>query len=462
METSKLNDTLTLKLSELEPCRKKADITIPAQTIDTEMNIIAKEFAKQANLPGFRAGKAPLPLIKKRFQENIEQELLRQIHIAAFEKIRKESDNTLATMPVPDQEPALPKTGKDYTFSLTFDVAPEIKLPEYKGLKLKKTEVKITDKELDTEIDRYRDMYAEFKTVDAPAENGDMLKISFTSDIECPEDAPPSYKRLVSSEDSWCWLSEPEMLPGMIEGLKGAKAGDEKELEVEFPADFTEPLLAGKKGKYKITVKEVQRREVLKDDKELCKRLHIDDIKTLKEQLKASRTAQAEQANRVKLQQEAIEAVAKKVGEIDLPPSMLAQSTQMQFRQIANELVKSEADVEAFTKDTEKHKKAAEEAAKKRLTNFFIAQEINKKEGISVTQEEIDARIKGISAAYGYNEKDLRQQMESSGGIEELQIDLAIEKAASILLDQADFGKSKAKKAEDNKKDAEEKDSKKK
>ena len=439
METSKLAETLILKLSELEPCRKKADITIPAQTIDTEMNIIAKEFARQANLPGFRAGKAPLALIKKRFQENIEQELLQQIHITAFEKIRNESESSPVTMPTPDSEPTLPKAGQDYTITLSFDVAPKIDLPEYKGIKLKKTEVKVTDEELDAEIDRYRDMYAEFKTVDASAEDGDMLKISFTSDIECPEDAPPSYKRLVSSEDSWCWLSEPEMFPGIIEGLKGAKAGDEKELTVEFPGDFTEPLLAGKSGKYKITVKEVQRREPLKDDKELCKRLNIDDIKTLKEQLKASRTAQAEQAEKIKLQQDAIEEIAKNVGEIDLPPSMLAQSTQMQFRQIANELVKSEADVEAFTKETEKHKKAAEDAAKKRLTNFFIAQTINEKEGISVTQDEVDTRIKAISAAYGYNENDLRQQMQSSGGIEELQMDITIEKAASTLLDNADL-----------------------
>ena len=457
METSKLTETLTLKLSELEPCRQKADITIPAKTIDVEMNIIAKEFAKQVNLPGFRAGKAPLQMVKKRFKENIEQELLRQIHITAFENIRSKSKNNPVTMPAPDSEPIPPKAGEDYKFTLTFDVAPEFKLPEYKGIKLKKPEVKITEKQLDEEINRYRDMYAEFKTVETPATDGDMLKISFTSDLECPEDALPSYKRLINAEDSWCWLSEPEMLPGIIKGLKGAKAGDKKELTVEFPENFTEPLLAGKKGKYKITVKEVQSRVPLKDDKELCKRLNIDNIKTLKEQLKTSRKAQEEQAGKVKLQQEAIEAITQKIGKIDLPPSMLAQSTQMQFRQIANELVKSEADLESFKKETEKHQKAAEEAARTRLTNFFAAQAINEKEKISVTQEEINARIKAISAAYGYKEKDLRQQMESSGGIEELQIDITIEKAATAILDQADFGASKSPKKAENKDDSKKK-----
>jgi trigger factor len=453
METSKLTETMVLKISELEPCRKKAEITIPAETVDNEIKLITKEFASQANLPGFRAGKAPLQMVRKRYQPNIDQELLRQFHISAFEQIRKESKTDPVTMPTPDSEPQPPKAGKEYKFSLTFDAAPDFKLPKYKGIKLKKQEVKVTDKEINAEIDRYRDMYAEFKTVDSPADAGDMLKISFTSDLECPEDALASYKRLVSAEDSWCWLSEPEMLPGIIKGLKGAKAEEEKELKVEFPADFTEPLLAGKKAKYKITVKEVQRRVPLKDDKELCKRLNVEDIKTLKDELKKSKEAQAEQAGTAKLQSEALEVLTKEIGKIDLPPSLLSQSTQMQFRQIANELVKSEADVEDFKKDTEKHQKAAEEAARNRLVNFFIAKAINEAEKIQVEQAEIDAQIRGISAAYGYKEKDLRQQMENSGGFEELHMDLTIAKASKFIVDNADFGAKKAEKAPEKKKE---------
>jgi FKBP-type peptidyl-prolyl cis-trans isomerase (trigger factor) len=125
----------------------------------------------------------------------------------------------------------------------------------------------------------------------------------------------------------------------------------------------------------------------------------------------------------------------------------------MQFRQIANELVKSEADVEDFKKDTEKHQKAAEEAARKRLVNFFIAKAINEAEKIQVEQAEIDAQIRGISAAYGYKEKDLRQQMENSGGFEELHMDLTIAKASQFIVDNADFGAKKSEKAPEKKKE---------
>jgi len=311
-------------------------------------------------------------------------------------------------------------------------------------VKLKKPEFKVTDKEINEELDRYREMYAEFATVKKTAEEGDMLKISFTSDIECPEDALTSYKRLVQAEDSWCWLNDPEMLPGIIKGLKGSKEGDTKKLKVEFPAEFTEPLLSGKKGNYEIKVIEVQRRVPLKDDKELCQRLNIENIDTLKKQLTSAREAREEQESKIKLQNEALEGIVKKVGKLDLPPSFLGQTTQTQFRQIANELVKSEDDVEAFKKDTDKHRKDAEEAAKKRLTHYFVAKEIAEAEEIQVNQKEIDEQIKGISAAYGYKEKDLRQQMENSGGFEELHIDMTISKVAGFIVENADLGEKKA------------------
>ena len=444
MDKSNLNDAMVLKITEIEACRNKAEVTIPAETIDKNMDNTVKEFVKQAKLPGFREGKAPKQIVKKRFQDNISQELLRKCHLTAFEKIREESKTDIVSMPTPEAEPEAPKPGEEYKFSLTFEVAPELKLPEYKGLKLKKPESKVTDKDIQEEMDRYREMYAEFATVKEPAEEGDMLKISFTSDLECPEDAIASYKRLVEAEDSWCWLNEPEMLPGIIKGLKGSKSGDTKKLKVEFPADFTEPLLSEKEGNYEIKVVEVQRRVPLTDDKELCKRLNLENIDALKTQLKSAKAAKEEQEGRVKLQNEALESIVKKVGKLDLPPSLLGQATQTQFRQIANELVKSEDDVEAFKKDTDKHRKVAEEAAKKRITDYFVAKEIAEAEGIQVEQKEIDDQIKGISAAYGYKEKDLRQQMESSGGFEELHMDLTISKVAGFIVENADLGEKKA------------------
>lgn len=437
-----LKEAIKVELTEKEPCLKKADVAIPAEAVDNEMELAVAEFAKYAKLPGFREGKAPKNLIVKRFAANIKEELTRRFQVAAFEKIREINDTDIVTLPIPEGNIPEPESGHEYAFALTMNVAPEVKLPKYTGIKLKKTAVKIDKKEVEGEIDRIREMYAEFTTVEEAAQEGDMLKISYTSDIDAPEDATAAYKRYVSAEDSWCWLSEPEMLPGIIKTLKGVKAGAEKKLNADFPADFTEPLLAAKKAKYEIKVAEVQRRMPLKSDEEFCKRINVPDIKTFKEQIEKNLESRAQMTAEGELRQVAMDSVCDNVKKIDLPPDMLAQTVQMELRNIANQLVKSEEDVEGFKKDQDKHRKDAEEAAKKSLVRYFVCKKIANEEDITVEQADIDNRIAGMSRAYGYKEDDLRKQLQSSGGMEQLHMDLLVSKVNDLIIEKAEIAEA--------------------
>lgn len=434
-----LKEAMKVELTEKDPCVIKADISIPAESVDNEMEMALKEFSKQAQLPGFRAGKAPKDMIRKRFAANITEELTRRFHVVAFEKISEINDTDVVTMPIPEGNLPEPKTGEDFAFALAMNVAPEIKMPDYKGIKLKKAAVKADKKEADVEIDRIREMYAEFATIDEVAKEGDMLKISYTSDLEAAEDATAAYKRYISAEDSWCWLSEPEMLPGIIKALTNVKSGAEKSLNVVFPEDFTEPLLVGKKAKFEIKVGEVQRRMPLKSDEEFCKRINVPDMKTFRDQIEKNLESRAQMTADAEMRQVALDTVCDSVKIKDLPPDMLAQSVQMEFRAIANSLVKGEDDVEAFKKDSDKHQKDAEVAAKKHLTRYFICKKIAKEAGITVEEKDIDERITGMCKAYGYKEEDLRKQMESSGGFDQLHMDLLMNKVNDLIIENADI-----------------------
>lgn len=455
-----LKDAIKIELTEKKPCLKKADVAIPAEAVDNEIELAVAEFAKFAKLPGFREGKAPKNLIKKRFAANIKEELTRRFQVAAFEKIREINDTDIVTLPIPEGNIPEPESGQEFAFAMTMNVAPEFKLPKYTGIKLKKNAVKVDKKEVEGEIDRFREMYSEFTKIEEAAKEGDMLKISYTSDLDAPEDATAAYKRYVSAEDSWCWLSEPEMLPGIIKTLKGAKAGSEKKLNAEFPVDFTEPLLVGKKAKYEIKVTEVQRRMPLKSDEEFCKRINVSDIKTFREQIEENLESRAQMTAEGELRQAAMDAVCGEVKKIDLPPDMLAQTVQMEMRNIANQLVKSEEDVESFKKDQGKHQKDAEAVAQKSLTNYFVCKKIADEEEITVEQADIDNRIAGMSRAYGYKEEDLRKQLQSSGGIEQLHMDILVAKVNDLIIEKADIAeaatKKSAKKADDKKEDKKE------
>lgn len=447
MSESTLREKMEIAITDLNPCQKKAEITIAPQDIESQTTAMVKEFATQAALPGFRAGKAPMALVRKRFAVSIDAELLKHVQLELFEKLKETVETDMVTLPIPKAQIELPKKNEPMKFSVTFEVAPAIELPEYKGLKLKQPSLEIAPEEIEKEIEQLRTNYAEMEKVDLPIIDEDMLKIGISSDVECPEDAPESTKRLVNADDTWCWLNpEYEMLPGLLMALKGKKVADVVELDVEFPADFAEPLLAGKKGHYKITINEIERRIPIKDDKVLCEKLGIKNMDELKERISSNMKQTRQNEARSQNMSDAMQSLLDKVGDFPLPPSLLAQETQQTLSRIANEILKSQEDAEKFKENIEEHKKNAEKQAVERLKKFFVAKEIVKKENIEVSQSELDASITGLSKAYGQDEKKLRATMDKNGGMEQLHMDITIGKAMDFILDNADISETKAKK----------------
>jgi trigger factor len=447
MPESTLREKMEIEITDLKPCHKKAEVTIAAEELESQTTSLVKEFALQASLPGFRTGKAPTALVRKRFATSIDAELLKHIHIELFEKLKDILDSDMVTFPTLGNDSELPKKNEPMKFSVSFDVAPKLDLPEYKGIKIKQPPFKVDPKEVEKEIDQLRTNYAEMEKVDLPIQPEDMLKIGVSSDIECPEDAPESMKRLVNADDTWCWLTEEyEMLPGLLKALKGKKLADVVELDVTFPEDFSEPLLAGSKGHYKITINEIERRIPIKDDKVLCEKLGIKSMKELQERISTNMEQTQKNEARSQSMLDAMQFLLDKLGDFPLPPSLLAQETQQTLSRIVNEMLKTQEDAEKFKENIEEHKKNAEKQAIERLRKFFVAKEIVKKENIEVSQSELDSSITGLSKAYGHDEKKLRAAMNQNGGMEQLHMDMTIRKAMDFLIDNADISETKSQK----------------
>ena len=452
MKNGNTDGGVRVSLQEINPCEWRADVTVPPSVVDAKLDATVAELKNTVSLPGFRPGKAPAALVAKRFEGDIQSQMIRNLHSLALEKIQEECPVDLVTLPLPEGAPPPPKRGADYSFALFFDAAPTIELPDYKKLNLPEPDMDGVDEDVEAEIARYREVYAEFKSVDdAKAAPGDMLKISFTSDVKPPKDAPESCAKLVAADNTWCWLNEPEMLPGIIKCLEGVTKGDKRNLDVTFPSDFVEPTLIGLTGKYEIEVFEIRRRMPVEDNGELCKKLGVNDIDDLKKRIASSAEAKRRSENRAKAVTEVFEALSKMVGDFPLPPSMLSQTTRSELRSIANEIVQTKDDVEAFQKDIDKHNAEARTRAESRLKTFFIARAIAKIEKISVEQSDLDNRIQMMSSFYGRKEKELRQHLEESGGMEEMHMDMTIEKVADRLLELNGF-------QEDEDKDKEKKD----
>ena len=443
MSNSKLSDNLTMSCKEEKACVKDFLFVADKATVENELKNIVKEFSNMVVIPGFRKGKAPAKMLIKRYNKEVMGEMQRKMYGAAFEKVTADKSLDIVSYGNP-QEVAPLKLDDEYSFSIAFDLAPEIDLPEYKGIEVEAAPVKVAKKDIDKQIDHYRNMYATYEDIETPAKAEDMLKVSYTSDFELAEDASASLKRQVEAESNWLWLNEPELIPGAVKALTGAEKDKEYKFEATYPADWRDAELAGKKVNYDIKVLGVQRRKSLTDE-EVVEKMKFESVEKMREMFETVAKNQAEQERQAEINDKVYAALDKKIKKFDLPQNILNGEIQNELHRMAQG-VKSEEEAEAFKKDMDAKKKEAEKAAEAKLRKTFIMRKIAELEKISVEQHEIDGQIKGMSAHYGYKEKEFRSMLEKAGGMEEMHMDMLSMKVAGFLGKEAKIKEKAAKK----------------
>ena len=430
MSNNKLSDNLKMSCKEEKACVKDFLFVADKATVESELQSIIKEFSQMVVIPGFRKGKAPAKMLVKRYNSEIMGEMQRKMYGAAFEKVTADKSLDIVSYGNP-QEVAPLKLDDEFSFSIAFDLSPEIELPEYKGIEVEVAPVKVAKKDIDKQVDHYRNMYATYEDIETPAKAEDMLKVSYTSDFELAEDASASLKRQVSAESNWLWLNEPELIPGAVKALIGAEKDKDYKLEATYPADWREAELAGKKVKYDIKVLGVQRRKSLTDE-EVVEKMKFESIEKMREMFETVAKNEAEQARQSEISEKVCAILDKKIKKFELPQNILNGEIQNELHRMA-QAVKSEEEAEVFKKDMDAHKKEAEKAAEAKLRKTFIMRKIAELEKVSVEQHEIDGQIKGMSSHYGYKEKEFRSMLEKAGGMEEMHMDMLSMKVANFL-----------------------------
>ncbi len=431
---NKLVDSIQMEVRSTQPCRKEFDFTVPADVVKSETANTLREIAVQVSLPGFRPGKAPVGLIRSKFENELKEELQRKLIYAAFELAGRDEANDIVTCDI-EGKPELKFDG-EFKFTIGADVAPEFEVGDYKGIKVEIPVDAVTDEQVEERVNFYRTAYGSYAEVEGPAQAEDMLKVNYKSNFAAPEDASAAVNRQLEAENTFLWLSEPETIPGSIAALTGATKDGEYTFEATYPADYREAALAGKTMKYTVKVLGIQRRNTLNDE-ELVERARVKSIGDFRDML---RTAM-EQENAAKNHSEVLDAVYKKLsdmaGEFELPPNVLQAEIQKKLQEIAYDTVKSEEDAEKFKKEIDAHRAEAEKAARAALRKSFLLRKIAKLEKISLDQKEVDARLRDMSRYYGYKEKEFRNMLEKNGGMDDLQFDLINAKVLNQLAEAA-------------------------
>lgn len=436
MAIDSLLEKVQIDLKETDACTRTMEAKYTADLVDAAFKDAVKEAGKYAQLPGFRKGKAPASLILSKYKDYILDDVTKVLQQNAFRKLTENRDLDIVSFGQLKAE-AKPESGKEYSFSLDVEVAPNFELPQYKGLEVKVEEKETLDEHYEAQLKYIKNLYAEFLNVEDPAVSGDMLKVSYDSDFALPEDATASLKRAVKADEAWFYLTEPEQIPGMLKAMTGAKKGDEVKFKADFPADWREAGLGGKSVNYTVNVKEVQRRVPVESEEKLAEKLGIENVDKMHDFLKEKAKNELEEAKKAQISEKVADLVIAAVPDFEMPKGVLDMAAQREFSRIAEQLVRKEEDVEKFKAEKDKHLEDARKAAAAKMKKFFILRKIANTENITVSDAEVDMQIRQMSAYLGYKEKDVRKMLDSNGGYSEIQSNILMGKVVDFIANQA-------------------------
>jgi trigger factor len=380
---------MTITLEDVAPCKKRLKIEVPANRVQQAYDRVANDFQKEARIPGFRPGHAPRTVILKRFQKDIQSETQRTLVPEAYQEAIAEKK--LRVVSSPEIEDLQYQPGMSLSFSTMVEVVPEFQLPEYKGLVLKKQETEVKDEEIDKAFENLANQRATFDdATDRPLALEDFAVISYTGKIDGQPllEIVPEVKQLGSNPNFWLWMRPDGFLPKFAEQLVGMNKGEKRTIEIEFPADFPQASVAGKKAQYEVDLTEIKIKKAPAIDEEFAQEVAKMDLATLKtrvrENLEAEKKSQAGRASRTELVEKLNAAV-----DFELPPTSVEEETHAAVYDIVAENQARGIEANVLEEKKDEIFSNASKSAKELVKFKFIAARIAEQEKIEASNEQV-------------------------------------------------------------------------
>lgn len=450
--SSKAIDTPEIQIGapeETEPCHQKVRISIPAALVDATYERVERNYLQNARLPGFRPGKTPLNLLRRKFEKKISEDVRSELLNSAFRQALTADGVKPITLPNLDggEDELQAKRGSDLAFTIDFDVAPSFELPTYTKLALNKPALAVSEEQVEAFIDNFRRQRATLGVVDRPAAAGDILRVSYTTvfDLADGEEIPEPAKRLLQASEQWLMLQEPEIIPGIIDGLQGAKAGDDVTLAVSFPNDYQmEPFLGGKSATYTFSIIEVNAHEMPEVTDEFAKGLGMESADALRDVVRERLASEVAQRQQQVLHDQIFELLIDGQ-DFPLPPNVFARERASVFHELHHQHHQQHDHElpagEEPSHDDDDHKaleaRAAAEATN-RLRFQYIVERIAQAEDISVSDEEVRQGLEYLRHSRGMTEQRFEQTFNIDALASSMRWDFLRNRTLSKLVEMAE------------------------
>ena len=412
-----------------ESCRKELELEIPADEVSKAMERVAKEFARLARVPGFRPGKAPISLIKKRFAEDIKGEVLQTLVPQRVEKAVAEQKLTPVSQPQVDKVEY--NEGQPVKFRASFEVLPEFALGNYKNLEIEMPEMQITDESVAETLAEMQQRAATFTPVEGRAvENDDFVQVKLHGTPEGGGDP-------LQADSVLCHVGAEETMEPFNENLRGANVGDHKNFDVEYPADYPDAKLAGKKFHYSVDVLGVKTKTLPEINDEFAK--DVSDAASLEELKKKIRESlEHERDHRQKdLQREKVLAELVKLHAFPVPDSLVEHQMDVRLERVVRSLAQQGVDPRAVNIDWVSLRRRQEERARDDVKAELVVDRIATEEQIDVTEEELQHELEHVASHGGESAEAIRARLTKQGALDRMKAKLRSDKTVDWLAQNA-------------------------
>jgi trigger factor len=430
---------MNITVEDVAPCRKRLKIEVPANRVQQAYDRVATDFQKEARIPGFRPGHAPRTVVLKKFQKDIESETQRTLVPEAYQEAIQEKK--LRVVSAPEIEDLKYQPGLSLSFSTMVELVPEFRLPEYKGLVLKKQDTEVKDEEIEKTLQNLADQRAKFDDApERPVAMDDFAVISYAGKIDGTPviELAPEAKHLAENPQFWLWMRPEGFLPKFAEQCVGMKKGESRTVEVEFPADFPQAALAGKKAQYEVELKEIKIKNAPPVDDAFAQevaRMNLADLKArARENMEAEKKNQADHAARGEIVQKLISAV-----EFDLPPSTVDEETHAAVYDIVAENQARGVSASLLEEKKDEIFSNAARSARDLVKFKFIAAQIAENEKIEVTNEQIAQHLAFLGQREGITLEKMVDRVRKNNAFGPVRQQILRQAVLDFLLKEAKF-----------------------
>jgi trigger factor len=423
-------------VTELPESRVRVQAEVPSEEVERRVAQAAKRLGRNVRVPGFRAGKAPPPVIVQRMgRDAVLDEAVRDSigawYTAAIDAAR------IAPVGEPELDLGdLPRQGEPLRFSIEIGVRPKAELGDYKGVEVGKRDPQVDDEAIGAEIDRLRERSARLDTVDRAAAKGDFVVMDYRGTLDGEAFAGGE------GRDQMVELGSGRLVPGFEDQLEGVAAADERTVTITFPDDYGADELAGRVAEFAVTVKEVKAKELPEVDDDLAAEAGFDTLDELRDDIR-TRLSEAETARIDAEFREAALDSAVKNAKVEIPDALVEARAREQWDQMLHSLAHQGISREAYLRiagrDESEIVDQAKPDAEQALRREAVLAAIIEAEGIEPSDDEVREAVEE-AAGDGpgrVSPKKLMERLKSSGRIDQLKQDLAQRKALDLIAEAA-------------------------